>query len=213
MVVSMKQLTKPEPDKLVVDPPLSGASTGSGSVNAGSGTGSLEAAMGLPVVGSGVIHFIVGEGVMGTSAADVGALVEVSSNPPTVVVGADDDVLTSVETEGAADVVASSVELVVLGADVLAETGEAVGTLAGQHVSSNVFMVVHVSLDSSVFTASTNRSPHVFPTPIPTVSSTVICKFTKTEVPNYVQANLFLFYTLINTQIYFILAKQQLSTF
>ena len=200
MVVSMKQLTKPEPDKLVVDPPLSGASTGSGSVNAGSGTGSLEAAMGLPVVGSGVIHFIVGEGVMGTSAADVGALVEVSSNPPTVVVGADDDVLTSVETEGAADV-ASSVALVVLGADdVPAETGEAV-------------MVVHVSLDSSVFTASTNRSPHVFPTPIPTVSSTVICKFTKTEVPNYVQANLFLFYTLINTQIYSILAKQQLSTF
>ena len=187
MVVSMKQLTKPEPDKLV-DPPLSGASTGSGSVNAGSGTGSLEAAMGLPVVGSGVIHFIVGEGVMGTSAADVGALVEVSSNPPTVV-GADDDVLTSVETEGAADV-ASSVALVVLGADdVPAETGEAV-------------MVVQVSLDSSVFTASTNRSPHVFPTPIPTVSSTVICKFTKTEVPNSMCMDLFLFYTLINTQIY-----------
>ena len=172
MVVSMKQLTKPEPDKLV-DPPLSGASTGSGSVNAGSGTVSL-AAMGLPVVGSGVIHFIVGEGVMGTSAADVGALVEVSSNPPTEV-GADDDVLTSVETEGAADV-ASSVALAVLGADdVPAETGEAVGTLAGQHVSpTSSCMVVHVSLDSSVFTASTNRSPHVFPTPIPTVSSTVM---------------------------------------
>jgi len=81
------------------------------------------------------------------------------------------DVVSIVEEATGIDV--TIVAFPTVGAFVGEVLGAIVGT-AGQHVASNDFKLTHLSLTDSTFKASASRSPHVFPSPIAIVASTVI---------------------------------------